>query len=288
MDDVKTIQQVRDAVAAARKQGKSVGFVPTMGALHAGHGSLIETCRSECGFVIVSIFVNPAQFGPGEDLAEYPRTIEADSEYCKNLDVDLLFAPDVEEMYPQDNFTWVDVEKITDGLCGPFRQSHFRGVATVCAKLFNIVCPDIAYFGQKDAQQAVVIRKMVADLNFPLQIRLCPTIREPDGLAASSRNRYLSPQQRSDALCLYRALKVCSDLVRGGNLECGRLVEAMYKVIRRSPLASPEYITIVHPDTLAPLKRIQSRAIAALAVRIGNTRLIDNLLIDLNNPQTMI
>ncbi len=288
MDAVKTIQQTRDAVAAARKQGKSIGLVPTMGALHKGHGSLIEKCRSECGFVVVSIFVNPTQFGPAEDLAKYPRPIEQDILYCMTLGADLLFAPQAQEMYPPENLTLVDVEKITNGLCGAFRPGHFRGVATVCAKLFNIVCPDIAYFGQKDAQQVVVVRRMAEDLNFPLQIRVCPTVREPDGLAASSRNRYLDSQQRSDALCLYRALKTCSELVRSGNLECGRLVEAMYNVIRQSPLAGPEYITIVHPDTLAPLKRIESKALVALAVRIGDTRLIDNLLIDLNNPQIVI
>jgi pantoate--beta-alanine ligase len=288
MDTVKTIQQTREAVAAARKQGKSIGLVPTMGALHKGHGSLIEKCRSECGFVVVSIFVNPTQFGPAEDLAKYPRTVEQDILYCKTLGADLLFAPQAQEMYPPENLTLVDVEKITNGLCGVFRPGHFRGVATVCAKLFNIVCPDIAYFGQKDAQQVVVVRRMAEDLNFPLQIRVCPTVREPDGLAASSRNRYLDSQQRNDALCLYHALKACSELVRSGNLECGRLVEAMCKVIRKAPLAGPEYITIVHPDTLAPLKRIESRALVVLAVRIGDTRLIDNILIDLNNPQIMI
>jgi len=192
MEIAKTIESVRSLVKAARSRGKKIGFVPTMGALHIGHISLIEAAVKTCDFVVVSIFVNPTQFGPGEDLEKYPRPIDADLEICRKGGVNVVFAPTAEQMYPAENLTWVDVEKLTEPLCGQSRPWHFRGVTTVCAKLFNIVAPDIAFFGQKDAQQAIVIKRMAADLNMPLEIVICPTIRQPDGLAVSSRNQYLT------------------------------------------------------------------------------------------------
>ena len=213
---VHTIKAVRDAVADARRRGLKAGLVPTMGALHDGHGSLIEAARRECGYVVVSIFVNPLQFGPTEDYDRYPRTLERDVAYCGEKGADLVFAPEVREMYPSPSLTFVSVEKITDTLCGASRPGHFRGVATVVSKLFNIVLPDVAYFGQKDAQQAAVIKRMVSDLNFPLTVAVVPTFREPDGLAMSSRNRYLSKEDRQAALVLYRSLQGAMSLLEHG------------------------------------------------------------------------
>ncbi len=199
MEVAKTIESVRSLVETARSGGKIIGLVPTMGALHVGHISLIEAAVEKCGFVVVSIFVNPTQFVPGEDFEKYPRPLEADLEICKKAGTDVVFAPTPEQMYPAENVTWVSVEKLTESLCGQFRPGHFRGVTTVCTKLFNIVAPDIAYFGQKDAQQAIVIRRMAADLNMPFEIVICPTAREPNGLAISSRNKYLTERQKKDA-----------------------------------------------------------------------------------------
>jgi len=282
-----TINEVRKSIQAVRQQGLSVGLVPTMGALHAGHGSLIEAAAQECDFVVVSIFVNPTQFAPGEDLDKYPRTLETDCAYCEKLGANLVFAPSAQEMYPAEQLTWVDVQKLTELLCGAKRPGHFRGVTTVCTKLFNITLPDIAYFGQKDAQQAIVIQRMVRDLNIPLQIRICPIVREPDGLAMSSRNRYLSPEERKRACCLYKALKACREKVVAGNDDVTSLIDAMKAVIERDQ-GRIDYIHIVDKDTLEPLGRIEQKALVAVAVHIGNTRLIDNLIIDLNNrPDTV-
>lgn len=278
---VHTINDVRDAVAQARKQGKTIGFVPTMGALHAGHGSLIERARKECGFVVVSIFVNPTQFGPTEDFNKYPRTLDADSKLCEAAGADCIFAPSAEQMYPQTNLSWVDVEAITEGLCGAARPGHFRGVTTVCTKLFHIVLPDIAYFGQKDAQQAAAICRMVEDLNFPMRVEVCPTVREPDGLAMSSRNRYLSPEERKKAICLYNALNVCKQQVGQGTFAASKLREKMTEVFSKEGL-SPEYIGIVDAKTLKPVKVIEGGCLAAIACRVGPARLIDNMLIFLN------
>ena len=211
-----TIGDVKRCVAEARIAGKQVGLVPTMGALHVGHVSLMEAAAARCEFVVVSLFVNPTQFGPGEDLEKYPKPFEKDIAICAEHGVAAVFAPKPEEMYPGENLTWVNVEKLTEPLCGRSRPIHFRGVTTVCTKLFNIVGPDVAFFGQKDAQQAIVIKRMVADLNMPLEIVVCPTVREPDGLAVSSRNRYLSPPQRQDATAIYRSLEKCRELVEGG------------------------------------------------------------------------
>lgn len=284
---IETIEQMRQVTAAVRKHGQRVGFVPTMGALHAGHGSLIERARRECGFVVVSIFVNPTQFGPGEDLNKYPRPFEADIAYCQSLGADAVFAPSPAQMYPSEQISWVDVEQITEGLCGSCRPGHFRGVATVCTKLFNIVGADVAYFGQKDAQQAAVICRMVADLNIPIHIEVCPIVREPDGLAMSSRNRYLSSGDRQKAVCLYQALSVCRDEIKKGQKDTQLLAQAMTKILIAAG-GNPEYVAIVDTQSLKPILEVKDRALVALACRIGTTRLIDNMVIDLNSGLFLI
>ena len=284
MQMITTIDKVRRIVGAARCDGKTIGLVPTMGALHAGHMSLVEAAGKACDFVVVTIFVNPSQFGPGEDLDKYPRDLERDSEMCRSAGVDLIFAPDAGEMYPQKNAAWVNIEDITENLCGRSRQGHFRGVATVCAKLFNIICADTAFFGQKDAQQAVVIKRMVADLNIPLKIVICTTLRDPDGLAVSSRNRYLSPDERKDALLLYAALQRCRQSIDSGSRSCPELIEAMQQVLAQSGRIEPEYISIVDIETLKDIDVIGTKALIAAAVRVGDTRLIDNIMVDVNKP----
>jgi pantoate--beta-alanine ligase len=276
-----TIAEVRDCVHAARQNGKRIGLVPTMGALHAGHGSLIDRAVHECGFVVVSIFVNPTQFGPNEDLAQYPRTLDQDAAFCEKLGADIIFAPTSREIYPRTQQTWVDMEKLTDKLCGAVRPGHFRGVTTVCAKLFNITDPDAAYFGQKDAQQAIVIQRMVADLNMPLEICVCPIVREPDGLAMSSRNRYLSPDERRRAVCLFEALEHCRKRVMGGCRDTRALVEEMQTIIERCK-GCIDYVSIVDAETLESVSLLGSHNLVALAVYIGSTRLIDNCRLDLN------
>ena len=280
MDIVKTIAQVREVVRKARSEGKTVGFVPTMGAIHRGHVSLMEAAVSKCDFVVVSIFVNPTQFGPGEDLDKYPRDIKADAEKCRAADVDLIFAPEASEMYPDKLISWVEVEKLTDKLCGRSRQGHFKGVTTVCAKLFNIVLPDIAFFGQKDAQQAIVIKRMVKDLNMPLVIEVCPTVREKNGLAVSSRNQYLSEDEKKQAALIYQSLQKCDQLVKKGETNSEKLVEAMIGKLAESPCIRVEYINIVDIDTVADIARVSDQALVAIAVKLGNTRLIDNIILD--------
>jgi pantoate--beta-alanine ligase len=280
MKVAKTIESVGKLVKATRRGGKKIGFVPTMGALHIGHISLIETAVKKCDFVVVSIFVNPTQFGPGEDFEKYPRPLKADLEICRKAGVDVVFTPTAEQMYPQENLTGVNVEKLTETLCGKFRPGHFRGVATVCAKLFNIVMPDVAYFGQKDAQQAIVIKKMVADLNMPLKIVICPTVRQPDGLAVSSRNQYLTEQQKKDATYIYRALKKSESLVKTGTTKSKTIIGEMKKILKQVPSIEIEYITIIDAETLQELKNIAGRVLVAVAVKIGSTRLIDNIIID--------
>ncbi len=277
---VRKIEQVRREVEKARAGGMSTGFVPTMGALHEGHVSLIRAARRECDYVVVSIFVNPTQFGPGEDLDEYPRKLEADEKLCAAEGVDLIFAPAVNEMYPRENLTWVDVDRLSENLCGRSRGGHFRGVATVCTKLFNIVAPDKAFFGQKDAQQAAVIRRMVSDLNMRLDIVVCPTVREDDGLAVSSRNAYLSETERGEAVRLYNALCRGREMIGAGERDCGKLTAEMRGVIEGSELCEVEYLQIVDAETLEDVERIEGAVIAATAVRLGKTRLIDNMLID--------
>jgi pantoate--beta-alanine ligase len=280
MQVAKTIAEVRASVAQARSAGKTVGFVPTMGALHAGHASLIDAAAKRCDFVVVSIFVNPTQFGPSEDLDRYPRPFEKDLEICEKHRVDVVFAPATEEMYLQKNLTWVTVDKLTDRLCGASRPGHFRGVATVCTKLFNIIGPDAAFFGQKDAQQALVIQRAVADLNMPLEIVVCPTVREPDGLAMSSRNQYLSPQERKDATQIYRSLKLCRELIEAGERRADVLHDRMRERLAQVPSMSVEYVCVADAETLNELDRVRGRVLVAIAVRMPSARLIDNILVD--------
>ena len=280
MEIAKTIESVRNLVKAARSQGKKIGLVPTMGALHIGHISLIEAAVKRCEFVVVSIFVNPTQFGPGEDFEKYPRPLDADLEICKKAGVDVVFAPAQEQMYGAENLTWINVEKLTEQLCGQSRPVHFRGVTTVCAKLFNIVEPDIAFFGQKDGQQAIVIKRMVADLNMPLEIAICPTIREPDGLAVSSRNKYLTKQQKKDATLIYKSLQKCRQMIDAGVTDSETIIAEMHKILSRAPSIKIEYISIVDAETLQTTDLIARQVLAAVAVRIGSARLIDNILVD--------
>jgi len=281
MEVVETIESVRELVKEARGKGKKIGFVPTMGALHIGHISLIEAAKKDCDFIVVSIFVNPTQFGAGEDFEKYPRPLEADLEICRKTGVDVVFNPAPEQMYQAENITWVNVEKLTKTLCGRFRPGHFRGVATVCAKLFNIVGPDVAFFGQKDAQQAVVIRRMVADLKMPLEIVVCPTVREADGQAVSSRNKYLSEQQKKDATYIYKSLQKCEEMIKAGIKDAGRIVREMQKVLNEVPSIEIEYVSIVDAESLQNLDRVAGKVLAAVAVRIGPARLIDNIVVDI-------
>jgi len=280
MEVAETIQDVRSLVKAARKAGRKIGFVPTMGALHAGHLSLIEAARRSCEFVVVSIFVNPTQFGPGEDFEKYPRDLETDLKLCRQAGVDVVFVPTVEQMYSSENLTWVTVEKLTEPLCGRFRPGHFKGVTTICTKLFNVVQPDVAFFGQKDAQQAVVIKKMVADLKMPLEIVVCPTVREASGLAVSSRNKYLSEKQKADAALIYKSLQKCREMIEAGARDSRAIIAEMEKVLRQVPEMKIEYISLVDAESLESLERLRGRVLAAVAVRLGPARLIDNIVVD--------
>jgi pantoate--beta-alanine ligase len=274
-----TIAETRTAVADARRAGRRVGFVPTMGALHAGHAALIRAARAECGFTAVSIFVNPTQFGPAEDYARYPRTLDADRELCGAVGTDLIFAPTAADMYPPDSRTSVQVAGLEDVLCGASRPGHFRGVATVVLKLFHIVAPDVAYFGQKDAQQALLIRRMTLDLNLPVVIRVHPTVREPDGLAMSSRNRYLDPAQRHQAAILYRALRKVEEMFAAGERSVALLERALAEPVAATPGARLDYARVLDAETLDTMTRIERPALAALAVYFGTTRLIDNTIL---------
>ena len=280
MEVVKTIGSVRRLVKAARSEGKTIGFVPTMGALHIGHISLIEEAVKKCDFVVVSIFVNPTQFGPAEDFEKYPRPIEADLKICEEHNVNLVFNPTPKEMYATQNLTWVNVEKLTEPLCGQFRPGHFRGVTTVCAKLFNIVAPDAAFFGQKDAQQAIVIKRMVADLNMPLEIIICPTVRQPDGLAVSSRNKYLTEQQRKDATNIYKSLQKCKEMIDAGFTDTKGIINQMSRILKRASPIEIEYVSMVDAETLQAIDKVAGKILAAVAVRIGSARLIDNIIVD--------
>jgi pantoate--beta-alanine ligase len=275
-----TIAEIRAWVRKTRAAGKTVGFVPTMGALHIGHVSLIQAAAARCDCVVVSLFVNPTQFGPGEDFEKYPRPLEKDLAICEQNGVDAVFAPSPGEMYPRENLTWVTVEKVSEPLCGRFRPGHFRGVATVCTKLFNIVGADLAFFGQKDAQQVAVIQRMVADLNMPLEIVVGPTIREPDGLAVSSRNQYLSPQERKEATVIYRSLQTSAELIRAGEKDAARITARMREVLGQVPALRVEYVSVVDAASLEDLPRVRGRVLVAVAGRLGSTRLIDNIVVD--------
>jgi len=271
--------EVARIARAEAMKGRSVGFVPTMGALHEGHLSLVRRCRAENDFTVVSIFVNPTQFGPTEDLESYPRTLDADCAALEAIGCDLVFAPRTEDMYDSDHSTWVVVEGLTEVLCGRFRPGHFRGVTTVVAKLFNIVRPDRAYFGQKDYQQLKVIERMVRDLNFGIEIVACPTVREADGLAMSSRNKYLSAEERAIAPALYAALAKAAEAVRGG--ASGRQAE---EIVRRELAAVPgfelQYVEAVHPETLERVEEAGPPMVIAAAAFLGRARLIDNVIIE--------
>ena len=280
MKIAKTIESITSLVKAARNDGKRIGFVPTMGALHVGHISLIETALKKCNFVVVSVFVNPMQFDPGEDFEKYPRPLEADLEICEKAGVDVVFAPPPEVIYPTENLTWVNVEKLTEQLCGQSRPGHFRGVTTVCAKLFNIVAPDITFFGQKDAQQAIVIKRMVTDLNMPLEIVVCPTVRQPDGLAVSSRNKYLTEQQKTDATCVYKSLQKCREMIGAGVTDTQKITTKMRKILSRPCSIEIEYVSIVDAETLQSLDNVDRGVLTAVAVKLDDTRLIDNILVD--------
>jgi len=274
-----TIDEMRSASRAARQNGRQLGFVPTMGALHAGHISLVRAARQRCDAVAVSIFVNPTQFGPKEDFSKYPRTFERDRELLEAEGVAILFAPSTEEMYPPGATTFVTVEGLSDKLCGRSRPGHFRGVATVVAKLFNIVEPDLAFFGQKDSAQAVIIRRMVRDLASDVEIVVCPIVREPDGLALSSRNAYLDPQQRKQATVLYRSLMRVQSLADRGESSSTRLIAAARDVFQEEPEVRLDYFEIVDRDTLDPVADISQGALVAVAAFVGGTRLIDNVVL---------
>lgn len=276
---VHTISEVRQAIAEARVVGKTVGLVPTMGALHDGHLTLVRNARHENGFVGVSIFVNPTQFGPTEDLAKYPRTLEADAEKCRDAGVDIVFAPSAKEMYPDGFDSWAEVGGVTEVLEGEFRPTHFRGVTTVCLKLFNIFQPDRAYFGRKDYQQLCVIEKMVRDLNVPLAVVPVDIVREKDGLALSSRNVYLSPEQRQAALVLSKSLSEARDAVDLGQRSAAAIEEMVRTRITSEPLAEIDYAVVVDAQTLLSVENLDRPAIVLLAVRFGPTRLIDNTLL---------
>jgi pantoate--beta-alanine ligase len=278
-----TVQQAREALAAARGQGKLLGLVPTMGALHRGHTSLIDLARSECGFVVVSIFVNPIQFGPAEDYGRYPRPFEADLDQCAAASVDLVFAPTPEVMYPPGFRTFVEVADLEDVLCGASRPGHFRGVATVVLKLFTIVAPNRAYFGQKDAQQVRILQQMVRDLNVPVALVVGPTVREADGLALSSRNRYLDADQRRHAPVLFQALTEAKARIEAGEHDPEVVRRRFAERITATPGAVLDYAAVVDADTLRPPTRLTGPTLLAVAVRFGGTRLIDNLLIDVKD-----
>jgi len=279
MQIVTTIAEARAAIAALRAQNKSVGLVPTMGALHAGHLTLVQAARAQCDAVVATIFVNPTQFGPSEDFSKYPRTFEADCELLRAANVDLLFAPDVAEIYPAGATTFVSVEGIEDRLDGQSRPGHFRGVATVVAKLFHIVAPSKAFFGQKDAAQVAILRRMVRDLHFDLEIVVCPIVRETDGLAMSSRNRYLNEDQRQSATVLYRTLTAMQERVEEGEVASSELIDAGLSVLSEEPDAQLDYLRVVDPDTLEDLPDAEGGALLAVAARFGSARLIDNVLI---------
>jgi pantoate--beta-alanine ligase len=273
---------MRAASGAIRREGKRLGFVPTMGALHEGHLSLVRAACASSDAVVASIFVNPTQFGPNEDLAKYPRSLDRDCELLQGEGVELLFAPTVEEMYPAGSVTWVTVEGLSDKLDGRSRPGHFRGVTTVVAKLFHVVYPDAAFFGQKDAAQVAIIRRMVRDLHLPVEIVTCPIVREPDGLAMSSRNAYLDPEQRKQALVLHRSLMRVQQLSDSGEREVGKLLAAGREEFAKDSSVRLDYFEIVDPDKLDPVEDISGGALAAVAAFVGSTRLIDNILLGKN------
>lgn len=279
MKIIRKIKLMQEYVKRQRKAGRSVGFVPTMGALHEGHLSLIRRAKKENDMAVVSIFVNPTQFGPKEDFKKYPRPLAKDMRLAKNAGAEVIFNPSAVEMYPVGYQTYVEVGKIAEGLCGASRPGHFRGVATIVAKLFNAVPSNKAYFGQKDYQQVQVIKQMVNDLNIPLQVVVCPIVREKDGLAMSSRNQYLNPEERKSATCLYEALKIAKAMIGRGVKDACKIKTEIRNIIESNLLARVDYIEIVDAENLEPVKKIEGKITIALAVFIGKTRLIDNMVI---------
>jgi len=279
MKVITSIRKMKDVIRELRAEKKTIGFVPTMGYLHEAHLSLVRESRKKADSTIVSIFVNPLQFGPKEDFKQYPRDIESDEALLDKEGVDYLFYPEVKEMYPEGYKTYVEVNGLQDKLCGQSRPRHFRGVCTVVLKLFHIVEPDLSFFGQKDIQQAVILQRMVRDLNLDVKIEVLPTIREKDGLALSSRNKYLNPEERKAALVLFKSLKEAEKLVERGERKSEWIIEKMRNIIDKEPLAKIDYVEIVDRNELNPLKEISEGALIVLAVFIGKTRLIDNLLI---------
>lgn len=272
-----TIKEVRDTVKEWKSQGLTVGLVPTMGYLHEGHGSLIKTSATECDKTVVSVFLNPTQFAPNEDLESYPRDFEQDKVLCEKMGADLVFHPEVSEMYEQDNATFVEIlSEMPKQLCGKTRPIHFRGVCTVVSKLFNIVTPDKAFFGEKDAQQLAIIKRMVRDMSYGIEIVGCPIIREEDGLAKSSRNTYLNEEERKAALCLSKAIFFGQSLVEKGETDANKVLGEMKNLINKEPLAKIDYVEAVDGVTMMPVDKIEKDTLVAMAVYIGKTRLIDN------------
>jgi pantoate--beta-alanine ligase len=279
MDIIRTVQEMQQWASAQKRQGRRIGFVPTMGCLHEGHLSLVKLAREHSDLVVLSIFVNPIQFLAGEDFTRYPRPVERDETLCQESGVDVLFYPDGAQMYAPDHSVYVDEALLSRGLCGASRPGHFRGVTTVVAKLFNIVMPDVAVFGQKDAQQLRVIQRMVRDLNIPVEILPGPIVREPDGLAMSSRNQYLTTGGRQDALCLRRALEHVEKRVREGERMVEPLRHEIGGMLAGVPGACVDYVEFVDNETLTPVSRVERAVLVALAVKIGSTRLIDNIVL---------
>jgi pantoate--beta-alanine ligase len=277
MDILTTANDLREAIRARRSYLKRIGFVPTMGYLHAGHEMLMRKAKEECDLVVVSIFVNPTQFAPTEDLDKYPRDLQRDEELCARAGVEVIFHPDARDMYPLGNSTWVDVEGLTDIACGAARPGHFRGVCTVCAKLFNIVRPDRAYFGEKDFQQLMVIKRMVRDLFMPLTVVGVPTVREPDGLAMSSRNSYLSLTERQAARIVPKVLHLAREMVEAGAHDSATILAAIEALVATQPQARLQYAVIVDPDTMTAMRTLTHEARLLVAIYVGNTRLIDNM-----------
>jgi len=276
---IRDMKEMQKLAQSTHRQGRRIGFVPTMGALHQGHLSLMEHLRNKCDLLVVSIYVNPTQFAPGEDLEKYPRNLQEDLTKCEDAGVDVVFAPPDRQMYPPGFSTYVNVEKLTEVLCGASRPLHFRGVTTVVAKLFNIVQPDVTVFGQKDYQQAIVIKRMVADLNWETEILVAPIVREADGLAMSSRNRYLSSEERDSALMLFQALTRAYQKIKDGERSAEKLKQAMRQIITSSHQNRIDYISVVNGESLQEIENIKGDTLLAVAVYVGQTRLIDNLLI---------
>jgi len=283
MEIARTISELRDRIGAAREKRCKIGCVPTMGALHAGHLSLVAECRQRVDYTVLTIFVNPTQFAPTEDLSRYPRPLEADLTACRQAEVDCVYLPEIEALYPSGYDTWVEVDGMSRILEGEYRPMHFRGVTTIVAKLFNIVQPDVACFGAKDYQQQTMLRKMVQDLNFPIEMVICPTLREPDGLAMSSRNVYLSPEERQQALVIFRTLQQAKTAFLLGHDPA--VIEAeMRAQLQSIPNVSPQYAVLRDPETLEPLMAGAQHAVALIAAKVGETRLIDNLTMTVGEP----